>query len=171
MPEKWTIQEATVKQVGNSQCWRVRMLKADGKPHLHTMPAATLDWRAAEYGIDPSDVDALLEIVLHEPFLAMADDSEDHHPRYADDGPTLWDADNTTTAREAHLARVKNSPVRINVRNVPALDVIRNGHRPDPDRLRAMRELVDTHRWINRYGDLPARPKPTPKAALEVPRA
>lgn len=166
MPEKWTIQEVTTKQIGDMNCWRVRMLRADGKPHMHTEPKQSLDWRAAEYGIDPADTDTLLEIILHEPFMAMTEETDTQASRYAD-GPTLWEAESTDAAREALFTRVKNCPVRIDIRGVAALDVIRSSHQPDPERLRAMRELVDTNRWIALYGDLPVRPNPT----LEVPRA
>lgn len=157
MADKWTIDECTVVSVQGSPCWQITMLKPDGTRRAHIMPDATLEWRAAEYGIDPADVDALLEVVLHEPFMTMVDDVE-HGPRYADGGPDLWTADNTTTAREAHLARVKACPVQIKVAGVKAVDIIRANHQSDPARLSRMREAVDTNRWTKKYGDLPAKP-------------
>jgi hypothetical protein len=158
MPETWTVKEVTTKQIGNTPCWRFRLQRADGKHHMHTEPQASLDYRAAEYGIDPTDVDTLLEVLLHEPHLAMTEETETQPSRYAGTGPTLWEAENTDTARVAHLARVKNCPVRIDVKGTAALDPIRRGHRPDRDRIRAMREAVDTHRWINQYGGFPVQP-------------
>lgn len=158
MPEKWTVQSAREKRIGETPCWRVVMLRADGKPHAHTMPVAALDRYAAEYGIDPDDTDGLLEILLHEPHMALTEETEDHPPRYADTGTTLWEADSTHAAREAHLDRVKNCPVRIDVRSAPALDVIRSTRTPDRERIRAMREAIDTARWAKLYGDLPIRP-------------
>jgi hypothetical protein len=171
MAEKWTIQESQARTVGETPCWEVALLKPDGTLHRHRLPTVALEWRAAEYGIDPADTDALLEIILHEPHLPMVDD-EILGPRYADNGPDLWEADNTDTAREAHLARIKASPVRIDVKGVKALDPVRNGHQPDTDRIRKMREQVDTSRWIKKHGDLPKQPIPQdPAGKKEAARA
>jgi hypothetical protein len=166
MPEKWTVLEATTKQIGVTPCWRFRLQRADGQHHMHTEPQASLDCRAAEYGIDPTDVDTLLEVLLHEPHLAMTEETETQPSRYADTGPTLWEAENTDAARAAHLARVKNSPIRIDVKGTATLDPVRRDHRPDRARIRAMREAVDTHRWIHLYGGFPIQPN-----SEEVPRA
>lgn len=157
MPEKWTVGDSVARTIGTSPCWQVSLVRPDGKVAIHIMPTAALEWRAAEYGIDPTDVDTLLDIILHEPHMPTVDDPQ-QGPRYADSGPDLWQADNTDTAREAHLARIKTCPVRIDVQGARGLDTIRNGHQPDPDRLRGMRETVDTNRWLKKYGDLPARP-------------
>lgn len=158
MPEKWNIQEARARQIGNTPCWQVTILQADGKPHAHLIPTAALEWRAAEYGIDPTDIDTLLEILLHEPHMAMTEETEEQPPRYADPGPALWEADSTAAARAAHLSRVKNCPVYIGVRGAAVLDSIRAGHKPNRAKVRAMREAVDTQRWISQYGDLPVQP-------------
>lgn len=159
MAETWTVGETTARQVGGTPCWQVSLVRPDGSTLIHLMPANTLDWRAAEFGIDPTDVDTLLEVVLHEPHMPMTDDPE-KGPQFTDGGPDLWTADNTDTAREAHLARVQACPVQIGVRNAKALAAIRNGHHPDPTQIRAMRETVDTSRWLKKYGDLPAPPIP-----------
>lgn len=157
MPEEWKIQESRTEQVSGTPCWLVTLLKPDGSTHATVMPTAALEWRAAEYGIDPTDVDTLLDVILHEPHLPMADDPV-RGPRYADDGPDLWTAENTSVAREAHLARIEASPVRISVHGVKALDAIRTGHQPDAARIRAMREHVDARRWVKQHGDLPVPP-------------
>lgn len=171
MPEKWTIGETVARQIGESACWQVALIRPDGNTVNHVMPTTILEWRAAEYGIDPADVDALVDVILHEPHIPMIDDGT-RGPRYADDGPDLWTAENTTTAREAHLARIQTCPVRIDVKGVKALDPIRTGHQPDPDRIRAMREAVDTNRWIKKHGDLPKQPIPqNPATTKEAARA
>ncbi|MFI5473217.1 hypothetical protein ACIA6D_23625 [Streptomyces cacaoi] len=121
------------------------------------MPTIALEWRATEYGIDPTDVDTLLDVILHEPHMQMADDGAG--PRFADDGPDVWTAETADAARTAHLARIKSCPVQIGVRGAKSLDAVRTGHRPDQARLRAMREVVDTTRWIKRHGGLPQPPK------------
>lgn len=94
--------------------WRVAQTIND-KPILCVFPEDTLEWRAAEYGIDPNDTATLLDIVLTEPFLTPEDWAN---------GPTLYDADTIDDARTAHIARCaavklrhristreKNSPV------------------------------------------------------------
>ena len=152
-----TVESAAPEVIGVTDVWRVITRYPSGDGVTHIFPTATLDWRAAEYGIDPSDVDTLLEVVLHEPHLPVTVDNTGA-TRYDDNGPDLWTAENTDAAREAHLARVKTCPVRIGVRGVAALDSIRTGYVPDLDRIRTMRETVDTNRWLKKYGDLPARP-------------
>lgn len=156
MPEKWTVGGIVSRTIGVTECWEVQLVRPDGTVGNHIMPISILEWRAAEYGIDPTDVDTLMEVILHEPHMAPADDTQ-HSVAAAEDGPDLWAADNTDTARAAHLARVKSCPVQIGVRGSKALAPIRARHRPDPDRIRAMREAVDTNRWMKKYGDLPAR--------------
>lgn len=63
----------------------------------YTFPDDTLEWRAAEYEIDPTDLDTLLDIVLYEPHLP------------ADDQPelSLHHAPTVKSARDRHLARIE----------------------------------------------------------------
>jgi hypothetical protein len=63
---------------------------------LHLLPIDTMEWRAAEYGIDPGDTATLLDIVLAEPHLTPADWSS---------GTKLHDAPDIATARRDHIAR------------------------------------------------------------------
>lgn len=63
----------------------------------HVFPADTLEWRAAEYGLDPQDRETLLEIVLYEPFL-------DSHS--IDDPKHLFNAATIKEARDHHLGRI-----------------------------------------------------------------
>jgi hypothetical protein len=123
------------------------------------MPQTILEWRAAEYGIDPTDTETLLDIVLHEPHLPMDEPDEDEPQamRYAQGGPTLWEADSTTKARDAHLERVAACPVRIDLTGTE-LDPVRESHSPDMGRFRTMRETVDIQRWTHLYGALPITP-------------
>lgn len=37
----------------------------------HMIPRDAIEWRAAEYGIDPSETDTLLDIILHEPHIEL----------------------------------------------------------------------------------------------------
>lgn len=81
---------------------RADITAPDGSRHMHVFPVDTLEWRAAEYELDPSDLDTLLEIVLAEPFL-------DPDP----DDPTLslFDADTIKQARGHHLKKVRTVTV------------------------------------------------------------
>lgn len=152
MPKKMTVESAQPDIIGETEVWRVLIRNAAGSDGVtHIFPKHTLDWRAAEYGIDPADVDTLLDVILHEPHMPEAD------------GPDLWTADNTGHARVAHLARVEGCPVRIDVRAAKALAPVRTGHRPDAEQIRRMREQVDTTRWLKKYGDLPIAETPAGK--------
>jgi hypothetical protein len=78
--------------------WMVEYDDASG----HGFPPETLAWRAAEYGIDPTDTATLLEIVLHEPHVNL---------QHTD--PTFLYNIDQDTARKAHLERVGASPTRV----------------------------------------------------------
>jgi hypothetical protein len=148
----------SVEEHEGSPAWRIRMRKPDGTYHAHIMPKATLEWRAAEYGI--TDVDELLDIALHEPFAPPTDAQAALIEGVTrDTGPTLYEATSTADARAAHRARIARAKTeRITVRNGNSdpLAVIRwNHYIIDPDRMRAKRELVDERRWRMQYGGLP----------------
>jgi hypothetical protein len=80
--------------------WRVaKTLTADdgsSERQLHVFPTDTMEWRAAEYGIDPSDTASLLDVVLTEPHLTPEDWAN---------GSALHTAPDIATARRDHLAR------------------------------------------------------------------
>lgn len=69
----------------------------------HCFPKDIFEWRAAEYDIDPTDMDTLVDIVLSEPFLNDSDYTA---------GETLHDAPDLTTAREAHKSRCARGKLR-----------------------------------------------------------
>ncbi|MFB6776484.1 hypothetical protein ACFCX0_03425 [Streptomyces sp. NPDC056352] len=159
MDDQWEVQGSRERLIGETPCWEVAFVKPDGNGHKVLMPQNILEWRAAEYGIDPTDTETLLDIVLHEPHLPVEEPGEDEPQamRYTDGGPTLWEADSTTKARDAHLARVAACPVRIDLTGTE-LDPVRESHSPDMDRVETMRETVDVQRWIGLYGALPITP-------------
>lgn len=70
---------------------------------VHLLPVDTLEWRAAEYGIDPADTATLLDIVLAEPYLSEEDWAA---------GYRLHDAPDIATARRDHLARCARAKLR-----------------------------------------------------------
>lgn len=69
----------------------------------HCFPKDIFEWRAAEYDIDPTDMDTLVDIVLSEPYL----EDSDYTP-----GEGLFDAPDLTIAREAHKARCARGKLR-----------------------------------------------------------
>jgi hypothetical protein len=69
----------------------------------HVFPHDTLEWRAAEYGIDPADTATLLDIVLAEPYLTDEDYAGGFH---------LHDAPSIQHARADHLARCAKVKLR-----------------------------------------------------------
>lgn len=60
--------------MGAEPLWGVAVVKSDGSRFLKTFPHSTLEWRSAEYGIDPDDKDTLLDVVLHEDYIPREDD-------------------------------------------------------------------------------------------------
>lgn len=71
--------------------------------NLLTMPQDTLEWRAAEYLINPSDTDLLLDVVLYEAFL----------PPEADGIPMLIKASTVDEAREYHVGKVMEAKAKM----------------------------------------------------------
>lgn len=69
----------------------------------HCFPKDIFEWRAAEYDIDPTDMDTLVDIVLAEPFLEDSDYVE---------GEGLFDAPTLEGARLAHKARCARGKLR-----------------------------------------------------------
>lgn len=111
--------------------------------HCHAFPTETLAWRAAEYGIDPADVDTLLEVVLHEPYMMGHDHTSADH---------LYSTDQDT-ARRALMARVREVKKSRNIHDPDGhLDQIRQAHRVNPAELAAMRAHVQ---HVHAHGHAP----------------
>lgn len=157
-----TVESAAATRVGAVDCWQV-VTRAKGDGGItHVFPQNTLEWRAAEYGIDPADVDALLDVVLHEQ-LFDADTA-------AEAEQALRAARSTTDARTGHLARIAavKERHRIALAEGGPLDVIRTRPGISAAGVRVKRELVDVHRWSQLYGGLPV---PVLSSSLEASRA
>lgn len=82
----------------------------------HVFPDDALEWRAAEYDIDPGDMDTLLDMVLWEPHLPDPDRPD----------LMLHDAPDIDSAREYHLSRIQAMKDRSNKAQVQG--------KPDPIR-------------------------------------
>ncbi|MEU1088973.1 hypothetical protein ABZ401_19420 [Streptomyces sp. NPDC005892] len=160
----------------DTECWRIIYRKPDGTTHYHFMPKVTLENLAAEYLIDPDDVDTLISVALHQCFVPNPlgpDMNQDvaaaagmTAPAVINTGTirrgdmvplTLHNSPSTAEAREAHLLRCQNARVRV----VPPksgsdpLDIIRQAHNIHPRRMRAKAQRVDIERWTLLYGGLP----------------
>jgi hypothetical protein len=70
---------------------------------VFVMPEDTLEWRAAEYDIDPNDLDTLMDVVLAEQFLEVPP---------GETTPPLFTADTIEEARKIHLARCAQAKLR-----------------------------------------------------------
>lgn len=173
MADKYVVDQVTATKVGQTECWDIRMTRPDGNNHIYRMPKITLDARAAEYGIDSTDIETLIELSLHEIFFEVTQSDETNELTFKDGGPSLMSADSTQAARDAHLGRVKTCPVRITTRGNKVLDVIRNSHTPDKTWIDQHRQQVDTRRWAKRYGDvlLSVPAEPAKSAAGQMGRA
>jgi hypothetical protein len=180
-PRIHTVDWVSDRLTGGDPRWVVHAVDQDGNGASHIFPKVTLEWRAAEYGI--TDVDEILDLILHEPHLPDAPDRDDAAARAGmvtsnrpDAEPiTLFNAASTADALAAHRLRIADvkqvrAVVRPPAKDKDPLDAIRAAHGITPAGLRAKREAVDIHRWQLVYGDLPVRP-PSPSSLLEVPRA
>jgi hypothetical protein len=104
--------------------------RADAEGHEifpHVFPKDALEWRAAEYEIDPGDVDTLLGIILYEPFL---DGHSHEHPKH------LFNAASVKEAREYHTDRIAQARKAHPLEDPDGhLEKIRRGHLMHPEAL------------------------------------
>jgi hypothetical protein len=102
----------------------------------HVFPLDAMEWRAAEYGIDPADTATLLDIVLAEPHLTPEDLAS---------GWRLHDAPDIATARRDHIARCAAAKLRVRMstraKGSP-LDRVRAESVLHPEVIEAKAELV-----------------------------
>lgn len=123
---EWTITLSEVQETPDGT--EVYLVKEtpNGARDVHSFPLETLEWRAAEYDIDPADTDTLIDVIIHEPYMpdpgnpanvrsdaaaAAGYVSPAVEPRRGV-GPlelmptTLMSAETPALARGAHLARI-----------------------------------------------------------------
>ncbi|MFD7999946.1 hypothetical protein [Streptomyces mirabilis] len=175
------------------ECWAVVMTRPDDTRHAYVFPKFTLEQRAAEYGFDPADIEALLDIVLHEQFVhSPGGEIEDAaaaqgmlSPALVSNGaarkgqmvPTdLFNAPTIKHAREAHLARVEHGKrnrgrVRPPTKGPDPLDQIRAEHGITQGGLAARAREVDLHRRALRGHLTDDEARELSRAERGVPRA
>lgn len=86
------------RPTGDGTNWKVGV-SAAGMFLLHLFPLDSLEWRAAEYEIDPDDRETLLDVVLAEPWFSDGIDLLEHPSG-------LYNAPTIDEARNFHLGRV-----------------------------------------------------------------
>ncbi|MFC6884678.1 MULTISPECIES: hypothetical protein [Actinomadura] len=140
--------------IGTTPCWMVTLVRPDGGRSGHVFPKSTLEWRAAEYGIDPDDIEALLDIVLHEPYLPDPGPTPEG-ARGAGAAPAAvpnvqaaaGDLAAVRRARAVHLERIaglKRTGVRVvQDEDADPLKAIRDHHGVDPERVAEKRRLLE----------------------------
>lgn len=148
-------------------CFYVTKRKADGALHGHVFPKATLEWRAAEYGLD--DPAEILDVILHERHRPRVDHDDrvslvnpaKKAAKAADEPVTLWTATSTAEAREAHRKAIADIKTMTRVID-PSGYLIHILVRCDlnADRIREKAEKVDVTRWRKQHGGLPVEPTP-----------
>ncbi|MEV4892120.1 hypothetical protein AB0K48_22320 [Nonomuraea sp. NPDC055795] len=160
---------------GAEPIWGVAVVRADGGAHMLLIPHSTWEWRSAKYGIDPDDLDTLLDVVLHEPWIPDPHDALAHlNPATAAQleathgSPTCWTPGVSDSERLAahrvRIAAVKEHRVQLLPETqafrqevldyiglqvtAPAdpLEPIKTTVRLDPARVNARRMAVDRYR-------------------------
>jgi hypothetical protein len=116
--------------------------EAGVKPVLHIFPLDALEWRAAEYDIPHTEVDLLLDFVLHEPYLT--------------DEPVVHTAASPAAARVVHRERIAAAkaaghglrPETVAGRKEDALQPIRDAYAAfvDPVEVTAKAQHVEQQR-------------------------
>lgn len=153
--------------------WLVEYREPDSTLRNFAFPQVAFEWRAAEYGLD--DPEQILDVILHEhvarrlgnpqePAVAPmipAGQAATRARTAADEPPvTLWTADSTEQARDAHLetlAAVKEQRAIADPSGF--LSYITADHGMTSAGILAKMEQVDTTRWGIRYGALPEPPR------------
>lgn len=130
--QRRTITAVRKESIGSEFAWIIEMDVEGALPWVYANPVHTLGLRSAEYGIDPNDVDTLIDIMIHE-----------HHFQVPDSHPTfLWNTDEKT-AREAHLARVADAKTRVtHLDPNNLLGIIRESHNPNDPMIGQFRATI-----------------------------
>jgi hypothetical protein len=108
---------------------------------IHAFPLDAMEWRAAEYDIDPADTQTLLDIILMEPYLLDSDM----------DGAQLYDGvSSLDKVREDHLARCARVKLRhrVSTRGSAnnALKIVRENSDMDLEAIKIKSEMVGNRR-------------------------
>ncbi|GAA1015910.1 hypothetical protein Aple_010820 [Acrocarpospora pleiomorpha] len=150
--------------IGGEPMWCIyHVHKASGAHVDHAFPHSLFEWRCAEYGIKPGDVDTLLEVAQYEPFIPDPRDTlvfndeaarailQEIHGLPGPHTPGVSDE----TRRQAHLHRIQAVKThRIKIAAAPrkerqdALIYVGSRRQADPHPLDPIRQglSLDPHR-------------------------
>jgi hypothetical protein len=164
--DSWPVEEITDMVHGSiGACWNIIIRKSDGTIHSHIMPKSIFAIRAVEYDMDvDADFDAILEMILHEPFMqdpnALPAEEDvagaaGYNTKIADGTKrpaTLFTAETIKDAREAHRMRVEDT--KKNRRHIDHSSLstsdkqrLRQGHLDAPSKvLRGLKDQIGLQR-------------------------
>lgn len=109
--------------------WTETDNEGNEKPVKLAMPLDMLEWRAAEYNIDPSDMNTLIDIAVCETYVPQA---------FYESPEGLFNAPDITTAREAYLKQIAKVKLdyRVSTRAKGSpLELIKSTHTHDSARM------------------------------------
>ncbi|HUR06292.1 MAG TPA: hypothetical protein VM347_27340 [Nonomuraea sp.] len=121
---EWVITEVRLCQAEEGTTyWALDLLRPDGVTILQVMPTGLMESLSAEYNIPPDDIDQLLDIALHQPFLPVPRRDRElavssalgaarltaaaANVQAEPEPVTLWNAPTIDDARQSLLARIK----------------------------------------------------------------
>lgn len=158
---EFTIDEVKEYTLPNGvECWIVMMRQSDGGLIPHYLPKFAIEQRIAEYDLDPTDIAGVLEILLHEPWVADPTEPRNHaNDPAAKRGMTtaalkakgsikvgdtvpihLSNARDRATARQAHMHRIEEVKSRITINSGKGVGRLSPGDTTDP-----LQKIVDNH--------------------------
>lgn len=124
--------------------WVLVTKRADGSSHTFSFPHIAWAARAAEYGIDPGDIDTLLDVCLHEGFEGI----NHTHPDFVYNNPE----DHARSALLSRIADTKRRHLVTDPNNLLQAIRAHHGHTPHAEfhqrhreRVRAIRNARVSH--------------------------
>lgn len=112
MTEERAITHVRQRNLGGTAAWQVFAVREDGKNHVTCFPDSALEQRIAEYDLDPTDIDGVLDIIMHEVHVEEPTETKQTFASKTDMPdenagiPAIYTAESVAEARDAMLARI-----------------------------------------------------------------
>lgn len=97
----------------DDEFWEARMfVLGDGQPgpgaytHVHQWNTTCVEWRIAEYNMDPADIDSVLHLILHEHLLTARTEVTCYTPGYDQAGALAHRLNQIQEHIDRHAARM-----------------------------------------------------------------
>lgn len=147
--------------LGNGvECWKIMHVNERQEKYPYVFPKFSLEQRAAEYDLDPTDIPTLLDMVLHEPHvmdpmdyrnfstdpaakkgLTIASKRRFAQVAVGSEVPIhLHNAPDRATAWLAHKARLDEVKTRITLKSGKGAGILSKGDTTDP-----LQQIIDNH--------------------------